>query len=222
MGISETRAYYISMTTPEIVLFIFSIIGGVLGATSFYLTQVRRSKIIVIVEKRIRIGYCDGGDGFQFYVPVTFINTTHQTGIIREMQMTICSMASPGVIYKIDLARFSTIDSANKFLDNELPHAIAVSGKSSVNKVLRFSWWNASIPKMVLNEPSYRLAFKFWTTNKRKNGFVQIEHKLFLNRHVLAELENFRATKMGLAMEVRFDGESPNNELITKDWTILK
>jgi hypothetical protein len=164
------------MTITTIISLIISLIGAFLGSLSFYLTQVRKSKISVIVEKRVRIGYTDGGDGFQFYVPATFINTTHQTGIIHKIQLTIYATSNPALVYKIDLARFSKVDEqANRFLDNELPHAIAISGKSSLNKLLRFSWWNTSLPKLVINEPSYILTFNFWTTNK-PNAIVRIEY----------------------------------------------
>lgn len=185
-----------------------------MGSLTFYLTQVRKAKITIIIEKRIRVGYADGGGGFQFYVPATFINKTNQTGIIRKIQLSIYSTDSPETVYKIDLARFSKVDeNSNRFLDNELPHAIAITGKSSINKLLRFSWWNASRPKLIINKPSYVLNFKFWTTNKKKP--VQIKHKLILDEQTIQELESFRTRKSASAIEVPLDGESPNNEITT-------
>ncbi|MDO5975832.1 hypothetical protein [Flavivirga jejuensis] len=167
------------------------------------------------MEKRIRIGYADGGGGFQFYIPVTFINKTHQTGIIYKIQLMVNEISTPEKIYKIDLARFSKIDEqSNRFLDNELPHAITVNGKSSVNKLLRFSWWNASQPRLIIDQPRYVLTFNFWTTNKTKP--IQIKHDLILNKKIIEELERFRVQKSASSIGVPLDGESPNNEIIRK------
>lgn len=203
------------MTPISIISFVLSIIGAFLGTLTFYLTQIRKAKIMILVEKRIRIGYADGGRGFQFYIPATFINKTHQTGIIYKIQLMINETSKPKKIYKIDLARFSIVDDqSNRFLDNELPHAVTVNEKSSINKLLRFSWWNNSRPKLVIDKPSYDLTFNFWTTNKRKP--VQIKHNLILNKHIIAELEEFRTQNSATSIEVPLDGESPNNEIVKK------
>ncbi|WP_109852275.1 hypothetical protein [Aquimarina sp. AU58] len=202
------------MTPIAIISLILSILGAFLGALTFYLTQIRKAKITILIEKRVRIGYTDGG-GFQFYIPATFINKTYQTGIIHKIQLMVNEINTPEKTYKIDLARFSKIDGqSNRFLDNELPHAITISGKSSVNKLLRFSWWNASQPKLIIDQPSYILNFNFWTTNKRKP--IQIKHELVLNGQIIAKLEEFRIQKSASSIEVPLDDESPNNEIIEK------
>ena len=86
------------MTTTSIISLIISIIGATLGASSFYLVQLRKANVVSVIEQRIRIGYTDGG-GFQFYIPITFINKTHQTGIVFKINFLVYLTNEPERIY---------------------------------------------------------------------------------------------------------------------------
>lgn len=202
------------MNITSIVSLIISLTGAFLGALSFYLTQVRKPKINIAIEKRIRIGYADGGSGFQFYIPVTFVNKAQQTGVILKIQLRIRSTERNAPTYKIDLSRFSKLDEKEKkFIDNELPHAIAIHGKSSVYKLLRFSWWNSSTPSFIANKPQYLIILNFWTKKSEKPN-IKSKHLLELSKEQIATLESAREKKSGISLEVTLDRESPNNEIV--------
>lgn len=200
------------MTVTTLISLILSVIGAFLGALTFYLTQMRKANVLVIIENRVRIGYAEGGKGFHFIVPVTFINHTNQTGVVTDIKLSICAKYEPEGTYQIKLGRFSKIDESKRLVDTDLPHPVDVTGKSSVHKLLKFSWWNASEPAFVMDRPEYRMTFSFSFTNKAKPLLVSEDLKL--SDQALQALRSFREQGSGSTIEVPLGAPEPNNVFI--------
>ena len=202
-----------SIEIGKLVAIGISVIGGLLGLLSFYLIQIKRPHIIAHVEKRIRLGGTGGG-GFQFYIPVTFINKSHQTGVILKINLLVFSKNNADNVYCIDLSRFSEIDDAeNKIIDNELPHPITIGGKSGVYKLLRFTWWNPSTPRFNISDQEYAVILNLWTSDQ-KSPDIYIEHSISFSDE---QLEFFTKSKMNSScIEVTLDDTPPNNRLLSQ------
>ena len=201
------------MSTANVITLVISILGASLGLLSFYLTQIRKPKLIAVMEQRIRMGYTSEG-GLQFYIPLTIINSTHQTGIVFKMNLFLYSAEKRKPIYSIDLARFCEVNhDKNQLIDKELPHAVAVNGKSSVYKLLRFAWWNNTRPQIIIDEQAYFLEMNLWTKDQETPN-LKLRHKLILSDKSLAELKQMRKAQKNVLIEVPLDGIAPNNRVL--------
>ncbi len=200
-----------SIELGKLIAVAVSVIGGLLGLLSFYLIQIKKPHIIAHVEKRIRLGGTGGG-GFQFYIPVTFINKSHQTGVILKISLLFFSKNNPDNVYCIDLSRFSEIDDAeNKIIDNELPHPLTIGGKSGVYKLLRFTWWNPSTPRLIIGDQEYSVILNLWTSDQ-KNPDMHVQHSITFSDE---QLEFFAKSKMNSScIEITLDEMPPNNRLL--------
>jgi len=195
---------------------IISIVGAFLGLASFYLTQLRPPKIRLIVEKRLRIGYT-GGRGFQFYIPLTFVNRSSRTGVVHKITLVVHARGTSEPVYCIDLARFSEMDDKNHALiDVALPHAFAVAGQSSVAKLARFTWWDESEPPFIFGHHDYDLDVHVWTRSGLRPDTTS-HHLLAVSPAQADELERARLKQAKTAIEVALDHAPPNNRTLSPD-----
>ncbi|WP_010245346.1 hypothetical protein [Acetivibrio cellulolyticus] len=120
---------------------IISIIGLVVAIITFILTFVRPAKLICKVGPYIKVHYTDFDKGrvLGLYIPVTFINTSNRIGVITKSAISITRTDSPDSNYYTPWKNFSKVD-GNKFVVDEISHCIAISGKSSGQKNVRFAY----------------------------------------------------------------------------------
>lgn len=182
-----------------------------ISLASFYFSEFGRPRIRMIVERRIRTGGT-GKSGFQFYIPITFINRAHRLGIIHRITLTVADISGANPTHQIDASRFCKLEDT-KFSDAELSHAFAVPGRSTVNKLIRFVWWDKSTPHFDIGHGTFRLRVEAWTHPIGARSLVS-EHVLELSADNMLALHNARQESKASIIEVELDGAPPNNRVI--------
>jgi hypothetical protein len=94
-----------------------------------------------------------------------------------------------------------------------MAHALAVPGKSAVNKLLWFNWLSSSAPQLLIREGEYIVNVHYWTA---QTGIPQnAVHKCHISAEVFATLDSYRAEGKSTTVEVVLDREIDRNRVMT-------
>jgi hypothetical protein len=188
-----------------IALFI-SILGFLVSATTLFLTQLRPPDISTIVGPAIKLYYPTDG-GFGIYIPVTFVNTSPNTGIVLRCGITIYSKAAPDQKYYMEWRFFvkleSTSGSRQHYVFEDNAHGIAIPQNSFVSKMIWTTWSQFTKPPFQITEGDYVMILHYWTkpTGTPLNG----EHSFYLSNDAYKRLEEFRIAKSETIVDVDLD-----------------
>ena len=118
-------------------------------------------------------------------------------------------------IYSIDLSRFSEMNNEEKrIIDKELPHALGINGKASLSKLLRFTWWNSSEPKLDIKAGKYKLILNIWTKERHKPD-TKVVHHFNIDDNIANILNKNRDTDAGALIEIPLNNTGTNNRVLT-------
>lgn len=196
---------------------IIAIISLLVAATTLYLTQLRPPKLISQSGPFIKIYYADyeTAGSFGLYLPVTIINKSARTGTILNAAITLHRKESPEQSYLMQWREFSKLDvERHKWVFDEMAHALAIPGKSTIAKIIWFMWNSESQPKLILREGTYILSFYFWDERDKPPNCET--HQLYVSESIYNKLENYRAEKKLTTVDIRLDIEIEQNRLLTQ------
>src|SRR5262245_33294992 len=196
---------------------VISIISLLIALTTFFLTQLQPARLSSQSGPFIKIYYADfeQGGSFGLYLPVTFINKSTKTGVVLNAAITLCKKDSPEEIFFMHWREFSKLDDKkNQWVFEQMAHAIAVSGKSTVAKVIWFMWNTDSQPKLILREGGYKLDFHFWY--QKDKPALHETHEFFVGQSVFAQLEKYRDEKRSTVIDLRLDKDIEDNRAMTR------
>ena len=191
----------------------------IISVMIFFLMYIKPAKLICKYGPNITVHYSDFNDGgsFGLYLPVTFINTSSRIGTILNAAISINRTENPNEIYFINWKEFSKIqvdEKKKRFVQEELAHAMAVQGKSSVNIVIWFMWFSRSPQKLILEKGMYEMKFYYWSEKNKPPHCVA--NKFVITEDIYKKLEEYRMAKIQAALDIRLDREIDDNKLMTK------
>jgi hypothetical protein len=196
---------------------VIALISLIIAVLTLFLSNLQPAKITSKVGPFIRIYYTDydSGESFGLYLPATFLNLTPQTSTVLNAAITLARKDSDEQIYFMQWKQFSKLDPVqDKWVTDEMAHALAVPSKSSVAKIIWFIWGYDSQPRLILREGIYRLKFYFWE-NKKSRPRCET-HEFFVSESLAQKLESYRAQKKSTTHTIRLDLEIDENRLLTR------
>ncbi|RCJ16848.1 hypothetical protein A6S26_32355 [Nostoc sp. ATCC 43529] len=111
----------------------------------------------------------DKWGGISFYLPITFYNWSPKGGSIFEVRLIIGRQDDPTKYFDISWAYFVQILQEQSRWENEnVAQPIAISGQSSVSKVIRFDWSPNMGEKIDIEPGQYKLLVLAWTRDTAK------------------------------------------------------
>lgn len=200
----------------EIIAIIIAVAGAAISIATFYFTHLQAPKLLSLSGPFIKVYYADyaSSGSFGLYLPVTFMNKSAKTGIIINTAIRLYKEDLADQSYFMQWREFSKLDIKEKaWVFEEIAHAIAVPGKSSVNKVIWFMWEWYSQPKLVLQKGTYKIDLYFWEQPEKPphcetHGFV-------IDDSIYEKLEKFRSEQKLTTVDIRLDKQINQNRLMT-------
>jgi hypothetical protein len=199
-----------------IIPLIIALVSLVISIATFYLTQMQPPKLKSLSGPFIKVYYadCSEGGAFGLLLPITFMNQSIRTGTICNTAIRLYRKDLSDQSYFMQWREFHKLNvEKDEWEFDEIAHAIAMPGRSTVTKVLWF-WWDAtSQPKLVLQKGAYRIDIYFWehpdqAPHKEPHGFVVTDS-------IYTELEAFRAQKEMTTKDIRLDQQIEENRFMT-------
>jgi hypothetical protein len=167
---------------------IISIVSLLIALTTLVFSQLRRAKITAFLGPYITLGYPTVG-GFSMNIPVTFSNHGVMTGSVFRAAVTLHRRDAPNARYFMQWDSYLKLDMpANRWLNDEIAHALAIPGKSIVAKTILFAWESISQPLLSIREGEYELVFYFWTSDNAVPSFET--HRIEISSANLSLLED--------------------------------
>lgn len=146
---------------------IISTISLFVAIATFFLVQLKPAKISSYLGPMASFGYRSTDGGLSITIPVTFTNHGSRTGAVIRSAITLWRKDWPEERYFIKWDCFVKEDfKTRKWVNDEVAHALAISGKSILAKVITYAWLDNSKP-ILFREATYCLAFLYWTHEKR-------------------------------------------------------
>jgi len=194
-----------------------SIISLLVALITFYLTQLRPPKLMSIGGPFIRTYYADFeyGGSLGLYLPVTIINKSNAAGTVINAGITIHRIETPNQSFFIEWEYFAKLDFENyKWIHDEMAHALAIEGKSSITKLIWFMWQSSSEPKLFLKEGTYILNFYFWDKKGKKP--ICETHKFNVTQSIQNSLDTFLKKHSSNTIDIRLDLDIEHNKILTE------
>lgn len=156
----------------------------------FYLTQIKPSKISILIGPEIQIYHANYPEiSTGIYVPMTFINSSPNLGAIFKCGISIFKSEEPEQRFFFLWEEFSKPNSDRNWIHDENAHSFAVSGKTSISKAVWYLWSNKSSPKLYFKQGNYSLIVHIWIGKNKKpknttfNFYIsQEDEEYFQNR----------------------------------------
>ena len=200
-----------------IIALLMAIVGVVISIVALYFTQLQAPKLKSLSGPFIKIYYADYeiGSSFGLYIPVTFINTSTTTGTISNAAIRLYREELPDQSYFMQWREFSKLHVEKaKWGFEEIAHAIAMPGKSTITKVIWFFWGPTSQPKLVIQKGSYKIDIYFWENPDQPPH--QETHAFVISDSLYNTLETFRTEQKMTTVDIRLDQQIEENRFMTK------
>jgi hypothetical protein len=202
-----------SSTEMIIVTTMISLLSLIVSAVTLFLAQLRAPKLTSIVGPEIQIYYPRDG-GFGVYIPVSFVNESPKTGVVKRCGVSVFRKSSQeDERYFMEWRFFVDLNPDLSFTLKEAAHALAVPGKSSIAKTLWLTWRAASSPELIIAEGAYALVFHYWhaSDDKPRNDM----HEFYVDHFTWQELEKYRTSKNSTVVNLLLDKKIGANKLLT-------
>jgi hypothetical protein len=183
------------------------------AAITLYLSQFRGPRISVHAGPSVKLYYPTDG-GFAVYLPTTFINDSSRMGTVFRTAISMVRNENAQERFFIEWASFSTYDpQSGSWRYESMAHALAVTGKAAVNKLLWFHWLSTSSPTLRIREGEYTLTVHYWT--KPTGNPTHDVHTLHISEKTLAVLESYRTSGKATTVDLVLDRQLDQNRVMT-------
>lgn len=195
---------------------LISSISLLIAIITFYLTNLRRPRVQCQIGPNLQVYHGDhnAGGSTGFYLPVTFENTSARTGIVSNAGLIVYRRDQPEQQFFMTWKDFAKIDPDKGWRPEEVAHALAVPGRSTVAKIIWFMWFAESTPKLNLREGAYILDLCYWTQISKKPQHQR--HEFFVTDESAKELEERRTIRSNTSRIFWLDKQIDYNRLFTR------
>jgi hypothetical protein len=194
---------------------IIAIVSLLISLVTLVFSQLRRAKITAFLGPYITLGYPVGG-GFSINLPVTFSNHGAITGSVFRAAITLHRKDASNERYFMQWDSYLKLDtsSPNKWVHDEIAHALAIPGKSIVAKTTLFVWDPTSQPSLLVRQGEYELVFYFWTSDNAVPFFET--HRIEISPANISLLTNTLDPQKGPAITIQLDQNLERNILMNQ------
>ena len=144
---------------------LISVLSLLVAFSVFFMTYLRRPVISCQIGPTVQIYLGDHaiGGSTGFYLPITFENAAARTGIVTNAALVCRRRDEPEQQFFMTWKDFANLGPEDGgWRAEEIAHAIAVPGRSTVAKIVWFMWYAESTPKLILREGTYVLELVYW------------------------------------------------------------
>ena len=187
-----------------------SVLSLIVSAATLYLTQFQRPKISFHVGGTL--GFCHTENGFDLYVPITFVNSAQRTGIAQKCAALVHIPSSPAKAYYIEWTEFRGYDAENrKYFRESFAGPIAITGKASEGRIVQFEWRQGQIE---FTAGTYKISLFVWLDPSDKPELIST-HTGELTEKDAKDLAQFKADKKNSIRYFSIDQQIERNKLLT-------
>jgi hypothetical protein len=188
-----------------------SAISLIVSVVTFYLTQVRRPKIVFFAGETA--SFCHIDHGFELHVPTTFNNTAHRTGIVTRCSVVVSFPGDSPTSYYIQWSEFRKFDDdQRRWIREEFAGPLTVEGRSSAQKMLMFEWRAGEV---LFPKGNYKITFYVWIAGSGRPKIVS-SHTGYLSAPQEEELAKFRSEDKSIHRWFPLDQQIERNKLLTE------
>ena len=163
------------MTLYNWISIVLSIVSLILSLSVAYFAYFRAAKPKILVGSNIILfnsfvntvsGVMWGG--ITFVLPITFYNWSPRGGHIYQVRLVVGREQEPQAYFDIEWSNFIKFVDGIKWEDEDVAQPIAISGKESVSKFVRFNWSPKTGEKLKIVNGRYELMLLAWTGKSEK------------------------------------------------------
>ena len=196
----------------DVIPTLFSSVSILVSLYTFYVTQLRRAKLEIVAGPKVTVYYRPESE-FCIYVPLSFLNSSYQSGVIHHVDLTVIKPGNKRE-YQMEWAAFARYNAEiNRWLLEEVAHAVVVPGRSSIHKLAWFSWRPPDKASLILEAGEYELKVDIWTGAKPELTITS-KHQLAVPAEIVQELEGYITRKEAITVNLRLDSTSEENRLL--------
>ena len=162
-------------------------ISLILSIVTLYISHLKKPDLSASAGPKIVAGAHPGY--IHFTIPVSIINSSPSTGVIKQMALTITRRNEPEKNYYLNWHGFYKIsDDGSTWIHQDVAHSIAIPGHSTVTKSIDFRWFSNSKPKFQLEEGSYIFRIDLWSNGDKP--VATLKHELQISQREAKEFQN--------------------------------
>lgn len=209
------------MPQPDMPSLLISLASLVLSITVAYFSYFRFAEIKLLIGRNITLFpskvKTPNGDvlGITFNIPVTFYNWSPQGGTIYKMRLAI-GRQQQGEYYDMTWVTFVKIGSSGNFEDEGLAQPISLSGRSSINKIIRFDW-NPEFTgeKFDIQVGKFDLMIFAWTKDREKPD-LRYSRAFTIRDEQFTKYGSAMSTNLSVPIWLSLDDSERPNTVITQ------
>jgi hypothetical protein len=195
-----------------------SIVGLFFSFLTFYFSYLKKAAIKVSFGNSLRLFYNDYKEekhSFGIYLPIDFINTSNNTGVIEKVSILLYKINQKSEKYYIESRHYSKFDvEKNRWQFDELAHSIVIGPKTSLYKTILFSWHSLSVPNIILEKGDYEIKLIYWTDSSKKPLSKILSFNL--NDSLFNKLNNKYSNRITTTVEVPVNKKYEKNRLLSE------
>jgi hypothetical protein len=202
------------MDLKDIITVSVALIGLAVSLFTFYLTQIRRSKLDAVIGPIIKFFHPPDG-ATRFFLPVTITNSGAQSGVVFKCAIVIARADNPEQNYYLEWHQFHLFDKSKNHWDyDDMAAPFSVSPKSAERRYVLFSWDTHHKQPLLLREGMYLLRFFLWTS-ERLEASLRIERNFVVDAAAVDRLSTSRSSKDPLHVGFVLNKETDSERLMT-------
>lgn len=160
------------MESKDIVTATIALIGLVVSLATFYLTQIRRSRLGAVIGPIIQFFHPSDG-ATRFFLPVTITNSGAHSGVVLKCATVLARTDNPEQNYYLEWHQFHLFDKSKGRWDyDDMAAPFSVSPKSAERRYVLFSWDTHHQQPLLLREGMYLLRFFLWTSERPERSLT--------------------------------------------------
>jgi hypothetical protein len=154
--------------------------------------------------------------GVTFVLPLTFYNWSPKGGSIQQVRLIIGQKDNPKEYFDMAWSNFVKFVDGVTWEDEDVAQPIAISGRSSVTKFVRFDWSPLAGEKLHLKPSQYEMTILVWTnSNVEKPNLVE-ERSFYITEVVYTEYQATVSNQMSFGFWIPIDDNRRINSTINR------
>jgi len=218
-----TSTDMIATNALTLIPMIISIISLLVSLIIAYLVYLRPANPKMLVNTLLSFYPMPGNpnpSAVGFYLPITFYNWSPTGGSILEVRMIVSHTDNPSQNFDMMWLDFNdTIeleDGRPKWELTGKAQPIAIPGRSSISKTIRFGWFFYGNSPMNIREGRYRVIVLAWTHTKKKPNLKEEFFFTITNEQMLVYQQHI-TNQTPLTIEVFLRENSRSNNIFTDE-----
>ncbi len=153
--------------------------------------------------------------GITFVLPVTFYNWSPRGGSIYQVRLVIGQENNPQEYFDLAWTSFTKFIDGLTWEDEDVAQSIAIPGRDSISKFIRFDWSPLTKEKLNLKKGQYELILFVWLSNSDKPEICE-KFSFSITEEIYQEFQKTVANDDSLGIWISIDNSRRINNVMTK------